>query len=323
MFGIPYVKAGPTTYIIQYVNGKVVREGPGLSFFYYAPHSTIVQVPLASVDVPFIFNEVTADFQDVTLQGQLTYRVADPKKLAQLLDFSVSVTGRYVSEDPKKLDDRLVNAAHVFASAIAHRLKLRELLTAHDAVVTEVLTALKTSESVTMLGIEVMSLALTSIKPSPETAKALEADAREALLRNADEAVYARRNAAVAQERLIKESELNTEIAVEEKRRQIREAQMKAEIALEEQRAALVDQRVANERKDSDAKAYGLTAMLTPLKGVDPRTLMALNAGSMDAKQSIAMAFRELAENASKIKTLNISPDLLAELVDGRPTPKK
>lgn len=322
MFGIPYVKAGPTTHVIQYVNGHVVREGPGLSFFYYAPHSTIVKVPLASVDVPFIFNEVTADFQDVTLQGQLTYRVVDPKKLSLLLDFSVGVTGRYTSEDPKKLDDRLVNFTQVIASAITHRMKLRDMLGAHDAVVNEVMQSLKASPSVAMLGVEVMSLALTSIKPSPETAKALEAEAREAILRTADAAVYARRNAAVAQERLIKESELNTEMAVEEKRRQMREAQMKAEIALEEQRAALVDERVANDRKDADAKAYDLTAMLAPLKNVDPRTLMALNAGSMDARQSIAMAFRELAENATKIKTLNISPDLLGELLD-KPPPKK
>src|ERR1019366_3725274 len=54
-----------------------------------------------------------------------------------------------------------------------------------------------------------------TVKPAPETSRALEAEAREALQRRADEAIYARRNAAVTEERLIKESELNTEIAVE------------------------------------------------------------------------------------------------------------
>lgn len=34
-----------------------------MSFFYYAPTSVIVYIPLASTDVPFVFNEVTADFQ--------------------------------------------------------------------------------------------------------------------------------------------------------------------------------------------------------------------------------------------------------------------
>ena len=317
MFGIRYLKTAPTTYVMEFAAGKVVREGPGLSFFYFAPRTVIVQVPLSSVDVPFVFNEVTADFQDVTIQGQLTYRVTDPKRLSQILDHTVQPNGRYVSDDPKKLDDRLVSFTQVLASAITHRLKLREVLGAHEAIVNEVLAGLKGSPSVGMLGVEILGLAVQSIKPSPETGKALEADAREALLRQSDEAVYARRNAAVAQERLIKESELNTELAVEEKRRQIRESKMAADIAIEQQRASLLDQQVENDRKDADAKAYGLNAMLTPIRGVDWRTLTALSAGKLDPKLSIAMAFRDLAENASKIGTLNITPDLLSALVDG------
>ena len=89
-----------------------------------------------------------------------------------------------------------------------------------------------------MLGVEILGLAVLSIRPTPEMARALEAEAREALQRQSDEAIYARRNAAVEQERRIKESELHTEIAVQEKQRQIRETQMAADIAVEEQRRA-------------------------------------------------------------------------------------
>jgi hypothetical protein len=316
VFGIRFLKAGPTTYVIQFVEGKAIREGPGLSFYYFAPRSVIVQVPISSVDVPFVFQEVTADFQDVTIQGQLTYRVADPKRLAQLLDYTVYPNGRYVSDDPRKLDERLISFTQVLASAITHRLRLREVLGAHETIVSEVLTGLKESPAVGMLGVEIMGLAVLSIKPAPETGKALEADAREALLRQADEAVYARRNAAVEQERLIKESELNTELAVEAKRRQIREAKMAAEIAVEQQRAALLGQQVENDRKEADAKAYGLSAMLAPIKGMDARLLMALSAGKADPKLTIAMAFRDLAEHAQKIGELNISPELLSALVE-------
>ncbi len=316
LFGIRYLKSSPTTYILQYSNGKPVREGAGLSFFYLAMRAVIVKVPLSSVDAPFVFNEVSSDFQDVTIQGQISYRIADPKLLSLLLDFSVDANGRYASDDPKKLDDRLVSLTHVLTSAIAHRLKLREILGAHDRFVTEVLKGLRESPAITMLGIEILGLAVLSIKPSPETGKALEAEAREATLRTADEAVYARRNAAVTLERLIKESELNTELAVEEKKRQIRESKIAADIALEQQRATLLDQRVENDRKDADAKAYALNAMLTPLKGVDWHTLMALTAGKADPKLTIAMAFRDLAENAGKVGELNITPDLLGALLD-------
>ena len=58
MFGIRYLKASPTTHVIQFRQGAIVREGAGLAFFYYAPTSVIAQVPLASSDVPFVFNEV-------------------------------------------------------------------------------------------------------------------------------------------------------------------------------------------------------------------------------------------------------------------------
>jgi regulator of protease activity HflC (stomatin/prohibitin superfamily) len=201
-------------------------------------------------------------------------------------------------------------------------LKLREVLAAHERIVSDVLAGLKESPQVAMLGVEIIGLSVTAIKPSPDMAKALEADARESLLRVADEAVYARRNAAVAQERLIKESELNTEIAIDEKKRQINEAKMTASIALEKQRVALLEQRVENERKDADAKAYTLNAMLSQLKGVDWHMLMALNAGGMDARQTIAMAFRDLADRAEKIGELNITPDLLSKLL-GSDDPKK
>ena len=102
--------------------------------------------------------------------------------------------------------------------------------------------------------------------------------------RRADEAIYARRNAAVEQERLIKESELNTEIAVETKKRQIRETQMAAEIAVEEQRAQLVDRRVENERKDADSRAYALTETLKPVRELDWKTLMMLGGNNGDAR---------------------------------------
>src|SRR5437764_12580147 len=98
MFGIRYIKGTPTRYLLQLHNGRVEREGTGLSFFYFAPSSTLVSVPVGSTDVPFIFNEVTADFQAVTVQGHLTFRVADPRKLAELLDYSLSANGGYATD---------------------------------------------------------------------------------------------------------------------------------------------------------------------------------------------------------------------------------
>ena len=81
---------------------------------------------MASADVPFVFQESTADFQSVTIQGQLTYRVANPKRLASLLDFSVDKRCTYYSEDPRKLPERLIHTLQTLARAITQRLVLKD-----------------------------------------------------------------------------------------------------------------------------------------------------------------------------------------------------
>src|SRR5213083_843259 len=101
MIGFRFIKVQPTTYLLQYRGGKIVREGLGLSFFYYAPTTSLVTVSVASADVPFIFQETTADFQSVTIQGQVTYRISEPRRLAALLNYTLARDGEgYASEDP-------------------------------------------------------------------------------------------------------------------------------------------------------------------------------------------------------------------------------
>jgi len=61
MLGIKFIKAQPNVYLLQYAKGRVVREDVGLAFFYYAPTTSLVAVPTASTEAPFIFQEVTSD----------------------------------------------------------------------------------------------------------------------------------------------------------------------------------------------------------------------------------------------------------------------
>jgi regulator of protease activity HflC (stomatin/prohibitin superfamily) len=238
---LEYMKASPTTYLLHYSGGRLRREGPGLSFFYWAPRSTLVSLPLASSDMPFAFAEVTADFQQVTVQGRLTYRIARPKELAALLDYSITPKGSYKSDDPDKLPERLVQATQTLARSVLERQTLREALTSVEELTATVKSGLAKAPAVTRLGVEVLDLAIASVRPTPEMARALEAEAREEPQRESDQAIYDRRNAAVEQERRIKENELSTEIAVQEKQRLIRETRMAADISLEDQRASLIE----------------------------------------------------------------------------------
>ncbi len=315
MLGFAFIKSKPTTFIAQYRSGRVMRHGEGLSFFYFAPTCTIVSIDISSVDVPFVFEETTNDFQEVTIQGQMTYRVVEPLQLSKALDFSIDRRGRYVSDDPSKLSERLIQTTQIASRTFIQSKDLANVLIASDQLGTELTGAVQNSAASKMLGVEVLSVAVLSIKATPEMAKAMQADTREKLLLKADQAVYARRNRAIELEREITENQLQTERAVEEKRRQVREAQMAANIAIEQQRAELVDRQVANERKSAEARVATLQATLDAVRSVDWRVLNA-TLGKTDARGTIAMAFQQLAENAEKIGRLEITPDLLRVLTE-------
>ena len=192
---------------------------------------------------------------------------------------------------------------------------MRTVLLEADGIGTRVRTALAASQTLTSMGIELLGFAILAIKPEPETSRALEAEARENLLREADDAIYARRNNAVEQERTIRENELNTEVAVQTKQREIEETRLQGQIALEEQRRQLVATEAENSKTRADAQAYAIDATLKPLTGLDPKSLQVLAARSVDPRLMVAMAFQEIAANATKVGNLNISPELLQTLL--------
>lgn len=334
MFGIGFVKAPPTTYLIQYRNGEIVREGVGLSFFYFAPTASLVAVPVGSRDEGFIFELNTHDFQGVTVQGQVGYRVAEPRRIAAMMNFALKPgTLAHESDDPQKLTERVLAMVKVLAQKSVQSLVLKDALRVGDRIAAEVQAGLSLHGEVVSLGLEVLAVSVLAVKPAPETARALEAEAREAILRASDEAIFARRNAAVEQERAIRQSELDTEIAVEEKKRLIRETQMEAEasvrrkknelrqaemeadIALEARRKEWVARNAENARTLAEAEAFRVASVMEALEKADPRIVQSLATSGMQPGQLIAQAFGGIAERAERIGQLNISPELLRALL--------
>jgi regulator of protease activity HflC (stomatin/prohibitin superfamily) len=285
---VKYYKGIPTEFVQKYVSGKITREGRGLSFFYWPSITTIISVPVKTFDVDFIFREISGNFQAVTVQGQITYRIVKPTKLASILNFSIDPRSKnYLSRDPKKLPVRIINIVHDAIRAEIERQHLEELLHKGADLANSVLLKIKNEPEVEALGTQIMNIFVTTIKPTPEVSKALEADYRETLLKKADSAIYDRRAYAVEQERKIQENELDTDIK------------------LESEREKLVDLKAANLKKEAEADGIALEVRLAPYKNMDPRTLTALGLNA-------------IGENAEKIGTLTITPDLLTELLRGK-----
>ncbi|ENY6784281.1 MULTISPECIES: SPFH domain-containing protein [Providencia] len=334
MFNFKYFKADSSTFVIQSVNGKVRKQGKGLSFWYNSDKTPIAALPLNAQEAPFIFNLQSSDFQSLRIQGQISFQVVAAEKTADVLNFNLTKDGKsYASEDPLKLSDRVVRAAQTIIQAKIQTTSLRDALLISQSLVTLVSKQLAEQAAIESLGIAILDVSIAAIAPSPETLKALEAQARESILKEADDAIYARRKFSVEQERTIKEAELETDLSVQAKEQQIEEArldnerkllreraeikqeELTAQVSAEAKRNELVALSVENQRIQSDADAYAIESKMKAYSQLPVENLKALALAKMGPEQLMAMAFESLAQNAGKIGELNISPDLFGQLM--------
>ncbi|WP_432470724.1 SPFH domain-containing protein [Amphritea sp. HPY] len=334
MFGIKYYKADSATFVIKSVNGRIRKKGKGLSFFYNKATTSIAAVPVNAQEAPFVASLQTADFQTVKLQGQITYQIAKPETINEILNFTLNNNGlSYLSEDPMKLSDRIIRIVQTIIQNEIQSRTLRQALKLNQSLVELIGNRLPTMETLLTMGVSVIDTSISAITAMPETSKALEAQAREEILKESDDAIYSRRESAVEQERKIREAELQTTLSVQQKEQEIEESRvanerallrsqteteqerLQAEIDAEDQRSRLVTLNVENRKMEADAEAYTISTRMQAFKELPVENLKAIALASMEPDQLIAQAFDSLAQNAGKIGELNISPDLLGQII--------
>lgn len=336
--GIAYKKFEPTEYVIKVRKGRVVQKGPGLSFFYNTMTTSMTVIPVTAFDTGFTFDELmTADFQSVSVQGDISYIITDYERASQMVDFSWKGKKEYVAvltEARQKMSRRVLNLVKVCITKFISGKTVREAIISADELAGALRERMREDVGLKDFGLELVSVSILGVLARSDTRKALEAAAREEILKQQDDAIYKRRNAAIEQERIVKENELNTEIRVAEKQKEKREKEMEmkrlvqekqaeldarriaSEIRLEEENCRLVDLQTENEKKKSDAKAYDSEVLLKTFSGVDKEIVKALAISGMDSRSLIARAFLEMGDKAGKIGTLNVSPDLLNALTE-------
>lgn len=333
MFGIKYFKADSATYVIKSVNGQTATKGRGLSFFYNSALTTIATVPMSTQECPFIFGLQTKDFQQVKVQGQVVYQVEQPEKIAMMLNFSLKKDGMtYVSEDPLKVTDRISRLVQSLVQGKIQDSTLREALLLTECLASLILDNMASQSELKALGIKVMSASIVAITPSSETGRALEAEAREAILKEADDAIYLRRKSSVEQERMIKEAELQTELSIQQKEQEIEEKRIENErdrfraeseteaeklkelISRESKRKEYVEISSTNKKLEADSDAYATSSQMKAFSELPVENLKAMAMANMSPEQLMALSFESLAQNADKIGELNISPDFLSSI---------
>ncbi len=337
--GIQYKKFEPTEYVMKVKQGQVVQEGLGLSFFYNTLTTSMIVIPATAFDTSFAFDSIkTSDFQDVSVQGDISYTITDYERAARMVDFSYKGSKKenqaVLAEAKQKMSKRIMNMAKVYATKFISTKDVRTAIVSGDALAADLRECMRRDETIREFGLELVSVTILGILAKPDTQKALEAAAREEILKLQDDAIYKRRNAAIEQERMVTENELNTEIKIAEKQKEKREKEMETkrlvqekqaeldarklqdDIRLEEENRRLVELQTENEKKKSDAKAYDSAVLLKTFATIDTEIVKALAASGMDSKALIAKAFVEIGDKADKIGVLNVSPDLLETLTN-------
>src|SRR3954447_25337627 len=91
-----HLRAEPTPQVLHSRRGRLAADGPGLTFWFAPRHTALAEIPVDDRELPFLFHARTADFQDLAVQGAVTFRVVDPRRLATRVDFTLDLrTGRW------------------------------------------------------------------------------------------------------------------------------------------------------------------------------------------------------------------------------------
>ncbi len=329
-FFLRHLRAEPNQTILHFRRGKLARSGPGIAYWFHPLSAAVLQVPVEDIASTFMLRERSADLQEVAVQITLAYRVVDAEKAGRRINFTISLHNGTWLEQPL---ERLAGLWSRWSQETVRETLMRQPLV--DAVRTGAATiraaldpALRGNAEAAEMGLALVSVQVDQVVPNAELEKALQTPTREAIQQKADEATFERRALAVEKERAIKENELATEIELSRRQEElIRQEASNRLLSVREdagaQRLAVESQAerdgIAAEAASRDAKTRAVGE--TEAKRLRLDTEVAAEARRAEiwtgAPSSVLLGFalQEFAGKIRSIEHLNITPDLLGDLI--------
>ncbi|WP_030246223.1 SPFH domain-containing protein [Streptomyces sp. NRRL S-350] len=324
-FGLRHLRAVPTAHIRHLDRGKVAHDGTGLAFWFRPLTAALSEVPVDDRELAMLFHARTADFQDVTVQATLTYRITEPAVAASRVDFGIDPdTGAWRAAPLDQLASLLTETAQQHALGLLARIPLATALVDGVSTVRErMATGLAAEPRISETGLAVIAVRVIALRPEPDVERALRTPARELVQQEADRATFERRAVAVEHERGIAENELANRIELARREEQLL-AQQGANSRLQAEEEAVADRvrtnaeaerrtRLATAEADAarslgEARAAAEAAWLSAHQQADPAVLQAL-------------ALMRLAEHLPRIDSITLTPDVLTGLLAKLGTP--
>jgi regulator of protease activity HflC (stomatin/prohibitin superfamily) len=316
---IRHLRVAPTAHIRALRRGKVVRDGAGLAFWFRPLTAAMSEVPLDDRELPLLFHARTADFQDVTVQATVTYRVIDPALAAQRIDFAIDTdTGRWRGTPLEQVAALLTESAQQHGLDLLARTTLTDaLIDGISAVRERMSTGLAADTRLTETGIEVIGVRVVAMRPEPDVERALQTPTREQVQQDADKATFERRALAVERERAIGENELQTKIELARREEEL-VAQNGANDRLKTQESWAADAIATEAKAHREVALAEAQAQAARLVGAAEAAAEAARlAAYRDLSEAtlLGLALKELAANLPKVEHLVLTPDLLAPVL--------
>lgn len=314
-----HIRAEASSHVRQFRAGKLRREGRGLAFWFDPSGVSITEVPLADRELTFMVKSQSADYQDLAVQGTILWRVADPARLSDRVDFTLDLkSGKPQGKPEDHIRSVLSALAREFVDGYIKAKGVRDVLEAGLAPLQVALNAGFGADPTPQdMGIEVIAVRVANLSPSSELARALQAPTFEALQQQSDEATFARRALAVEKERAIAENELNNQVELAARKRVL--IAREDENARSEAEALAAAEKIAAEGA-AQAKVIAAEAEATRIRAVEQaeadmeRARMAALA-QLEPAALYALAAREFAGKLDRIDSVTVSPDMVAALV--------
>jgi len=314
-----HLRSEPVSHILYYRKGKLRKSGPGIAFWFDSLSAAIAEIPIDDRDQSFLFNGWTADYQQVTAQGSITYRITDPELLAKRFDFSIDLNlGHYRREPLDKMASLVTQLAQQYALEYIESKPLRTTLREGiEEIRKRINVGLSSSEELSSLGIEIVATRISLVSPSSEMEKALQAPTRESIQQEADQAIFERRALAVEKERAIAENELQNQIELAK-----REETLIEQKGLNEKRRATEEAESLHVSATAKAERIGLASAaraesITMVESAQNQAEKEKMDIFKDMPVSVlyALAAQALASNLKSIEHLNLSPDAFGPML--------
>jgi regulator of protease activity HflC (stomatin/prohibitin superfamily) len=294
-------------------------SGPGLAFWFHPLSTSIATIPLDDRELPFLFHERSRDFQDVTVQGTISFRVTDPERLAARVDFAIDLqSGLPLRQPMDKLASLLTELAQQFAWDYLAHTDLRKILeNGVEAIRNRIQQGLGHDGDLEELGVTLVSVRVGAVKPVADVEKALQTPTREAMQQQADEATFKRRALAVEKERAIRENELQSEIELAHREENLidQQGQNERRRATEAVEASRIEAEAKAARTALEAKARAESIALTEGARVAAEQERMAIYRDYPTEVLFGLAAQKLAGKLQRIEHLNLSPELLSGML--------